>query len=91
MNEDKCVGVSSPRRRGTFHALESTHQWRDSPLMSKRSWDALGKLRFRGGIREEMIQICAWQNTIIETKFGESQQETVLQKNHSRLIFFSLL
>lgn len=43
--------ASLPRGPGNFHALESTHLWRDLSLASKHSWDPFlghtGKMQIR--------------------------------------------
>lgn len=59
--------ASLPRGPGNFHALESTHLWRDLSLASKHSWDPFlrhtGKMQVQGRISvRHVFQIFAWQN-----------------------------
>lgn len=82
--------VSLPRGPGNFHALESTHLWRDLSLASKHSWDPFlghtGKMQVQGRISvRHVFQICAWQNAMLEVRSKFTMHRKCLENHNRRL------
>lgn len=69
VNEDKCAPAFFAEMTGLFTLLNAhICAWRDSSLLSKHS----GKMQVQGRISvRQIIQICAWQNTIIGMRTGD--------------------